>query len=343
MSELRQNLITRDWVIIATERATRPDQFANTKKLPAVVPPHRPDCPFCVGNEEDGTLETCRLGDRTGWKVRAICNKYPALSPTAEWMRISSGIHRTMAGIGFHEVIVEHPRHDLTTALLSVEEVENILLVYRQRYVEIRKNPHIETIIIFKNHGETAGTSLEHPHSQIAATPVVPSQFRSRIDEAIRYFDDTGECLFCRTLEDELAAKERVICESEHFVAFIPYAALSPFHTWIFPRRHTSSFDDINDAETLDLAYTLKMVLAKLYYGLNNPDYNYTIRSLPTDEQFTDYFHWYIAIVPRLSYTAGFELGSGMYINTVTPEDSAEFLRCVQIPDNPVYANEAEG
>ena len=342
MSELRQNLITRDWVIIATERATRPDQFANKKKWAAVVPPHRADCPFCVGNEEDGTLETCRLGDslrdsfasRTGWKVRAIRNKYPALSPTAEWMRISSGIHRTMAGIGFHEVIVEHPRHDLTTALLSVEEVENILLVYRQRYVEIRKNPHIETIIIFKNHGETAGTSLEHPHSQIAATPVVPSQFRSRIDEAIRYFDDTGECLFCRTLEDELAAGERVICESEHLVAFIPYAALSPFHTWIFPRRHSSSFDEITDAEITDLADTLKTVLAKLYYGLNNPDYNYNVRSVPIAQRATKYFHWYIAIIPRVTKQAGFELGSGMFINTALPEESAAFLRSIEVPSD---------
>ncbi|MEG4270331.1 MULTISPECIES: galactose-1-phosphate uridylyltransferase [unclassified Microcoleus] len=342
MSELRQNLITRDWVIIATERATRPDQFANKKKWAAVVPPHRADCPFCVGNEEDGTLETCRLGDslrdsfasRTEWKVRAIRNKYPALSPTAEWMRISSGIHRTMAGIGFHEVIVEHPRHDLTTALLSVEEVKNILLVYRKRYVEIRKNPYIETIIIFKNHGETAGTSLEHPHSQIAATPVVPSQFRSRIDEAIRYFDDTGECLFCRTLEDELAAKERVICESEHFVAFIPYAALSPFHTWIFPRRHSSSFDEISDLELRDLAYILKTVLAKLYYGLNNPDYNYNIRSVPIAEGGTKYFHWYIAIIPRVTKQAGFELGSGMFINTALPEESAAFLRSIEIPSD---------
>ena len=332
MSELRQNLITRDWVIIATERATRPDQFANTKKLPAVVPPHRADCPFCVGNEQDGTLETCRLGDRADWKVRAIRNKYPALSPTAEWMRISSGIHRTMAGIGVHEVIVEHPRHDLTTALLSIEEVANILLVYRQRYVEIRKNPHIETIIIFKNHGESAGTSLEHPHSQLAATPVVPSQFRSRIEEAIRYFDDTGECLFCRTLEDELAAKERLICESEHFVAFIPYAALSPFHTWIFPRRHSSSFDEITDPELTDLAYTLKTVLAKLYYGLNNPDYNYNIRSVPIALQGTKYFHWYIAIIPRVTKQAGFELGSGMFINTALPEESGAFLRSIEIP-----------
>ena len=332
MSELRQNLITRDWVIIATDRAKRPDQFTNPKKSIAPLPPHRADCPFCVGNEEDGTLETFCLGDRTDWKVRAIRNKYPALSPTAEPMRISSGIHRTMSGIGVHEVIVEHPRHDLTTALLSVEDVKNILLVYRLRYLEIRKYPHIETIIIFKNHGESAGTSLEHPHSQIAATPVVPSQFRSRIDEAVRYFDDTGECLFCRTLEDELASGERVIFESQHFVAFIPYAALSPFHIWIFPRRHSSSFDEITDPEIADLADTLKTVLAKLYYGLNNPDYNYNIRSAPIAEQATKYFHWYIPIVARVSKQAGFELGSGMFINTALPEESAEFLRSAIIP-----------
>ncbi|MEG4799441.1 galactose-1-phosphate uridylyltransferase [Microcoleus sp. ARI1-B5] len=342
MSELRQNLITRDWVIIATERAKRPDQFANKKKLMVAVPPHRADCPFCVGNEEDGTLETFRLCDslqdsfpaRTGWKVRAIGNKYPALSPTAEPLRISSGIHRMMSGIGFHEVIVEHPRHDLTTALLSVEEVTDILLVYRHRYLEIRKYPHVETIVIFKNHGESAGTSLEHPHSQIAATPVVPSQFRSRIDAAVRYFDDTGECLFCRTLEDELASGERVIFESEYFVAFIPYAALSPFHIWIFGRRHSSSFDDITDAEITDLADTLQTVLAKLYYGLNDPDYNYSIRSVPTAEQATKYFHWYIAIIPRVTKQAGFELGSGMFINTALPEESAEFLRSTEIPSD---------
>jgi len=239
-----------------------------------------------------------------------------------------------MAGIGVHEVIVENPRHDLTTALLTVVEVTDILLVYRQRYLEIRKYPHIETIIIFKNHGESAGTSLEHPHSQIAATPVVPSLFRSRIDAAIRYFDDTGECLFCRTLDDELASGERVIFESAYFVAFIPYAALSPFHIWIFPRRHSSSFDDITDAEITDLAYTLKTVLAKLYYGLNDPDYNYNIRSVPTAERATKYFHWYMAIIPRVSKQAGFELGSGMFINTALPEESAEFLRSIAISDS---------
>ncbi|MGB6168938.1 MAG: HIT domain-containing protein, partial [Geitlerinemataceae cyanobacterium] len=165
----------------------------------------------------------------------------------------------------------------------------------------------------------------------LAATPIVPYEVRFRTQESIRYFDDTGICLVCNILADELAAGDRIIFTSEHFVAFIPYAALSPFHTWVFPRRHSSSFDDITDEEIVDLAIVLKTTLAKLYYGLGDPDYNYVIRSSPTDEQRTDYFHWYLAIVPRLSLTAGFELGSGMYINTSLPEESAEFLRSVEI------------
>jgi UDPglucose--hexose-1-phosphate uridylyltransferase len=151
--------------------------------------------------------------------------------------------------------------------------------------------------------------------------------------EAISYFDDMGECLFCYTLRDELKAKERIVLETEHFVTFIPYAALSPFHLWIFPRQHTSSFSDITEPELADLAYTLKTVLAKLFHGLNNPAYNYTIRSLPTDDKQSDSFHWYLAIVPRVSQAAGFELGSGMYINTSIPEDSAQFLREIEIPE----------
>ena len=343
MSELRQNLITRDWVIVATERAKRPDEFTQPNPCVTNTPAYRPNCPFCLGNEDISEVELYRQGDGDKWQVRSVLNKFPALTYCGEPDIKVDGIYRSMKGFGIHEVIIEHPLHNVTTALLDVKEVADILRAYRQRYAEIRQDSRLKTITIFKNHGLRAGTSLEHPHSQIAATPLVPSQIRTRIAEAMRFIDDTGECLFCRTLNDELADSSRVIFESEHFVAFIPYAALSPFHTWIFGRRHTSSFDEITDEEIVDLAYNLKTVLAKLYYGLNNPDYNYTIRSIPTDEQFTDYFHWYIAIVPRLSHIAGFELGSGMYINTVTPEASAEFLRNVQIPENQLIENEKEG
>ncbi|HUI93019.1 MAG TPA: galactose-1-phosphate uridylyltransferase [Chitinivibrionales bacterium] len=327
MSEIRQNLISREWVIIATERAKRPDHFLkpSVKKTPAS---HVPDCPFCTGNEEKNTPgETYRHSDDNGWKVRVVPNRYPTLVSEGDRVRSVNGIYRTVSGVGIHEVIIEHPAHNLTIALMSQNEVADILRAYRSRYREIRKDPRIECIIIFKNHGEAAGASLEHPHSQLVATPIVPSQVRDRIQDAIHFLDNTGECVFCNMLRLELAAKERIVHESNHFVAFVPFAALSPFHLWLFPRRHTSSFDDISDQEIDDLALNLKTVLAKLYHGLGNPDFNYCIRSVPTDEHQSEYFHWYLAIIPKVIRTAGFELGSGIFVNTALPEASAKFLR----------------
>jgi UDPglucose--hexose-1-phosphate uridylyltransferase len=333
MPELRQNIITREWVIIAKERAKRLHQLASERKKPAPIPSYVADCPFCVGNEHLTLKETYRVSTMQGWKVRVVENKYPALSTEGEKIRTINGIYRSMSGVGFHEVIIEHPRHDLDIALFSVDHLTDVLMTYRQRYVAMKKDPRIEAIIIFKNHGEAAGTSIRHPHAQLAAMPIVPAQIRQRIEESIRYFDETGDCIFCRTLKQELVARERIVFETQHFVAFIPYAALSPFHLWIFPRRHTSSFDAVFDLEMADLALNLKTVLARLHYGLNDPDYNFSIRSIPARDGHTDYFHWYFAIIPRITRTAGFEIGSGMYINTAVPEESASFLRAVQVPD----------
>ncbi len=332
MSELRQNIITRDWVIIAPERASRPRELVNACRQNLDLPQHREDCPFCLGNELNTGQETFRLSDDRGWRVRAVLNKYPALSHLGEISHKGQGTQRSLSGVGIHEVIIEHPRHNLTTALMELDDIANILKTYRQRYQVIKQDPRIEAIVIFKNHGHGAGTSLEHPHSQLAATPVVPGQFRYRISEAIHYFDDTGECVFCRNLNDELASQERIILADDHFVAFIPFAALSPFHIWIFPRRHSSCFDHISPEEILSLAKILKTVLAKLYYGLGNPDYNYVIRSQPSKQDQTPYFHWYLAIVPRLNQTAGFELGSGMFINPSLPEANANYLRSTELP-----------
>ncbi len=256
-----------------------------------------------------------------------VANKYPALQPSAGGLRQNSGLHRSMGGVGAHEVIIEHPRHNLTTALLETEDVASILCAYRERHSVLKRDPKIEAVILFKNHGERAGTSLRHPHSQLTATPIVPNQIRHRIEEAIRFYDDTGQCVFCRTLHDELEDGARLVTESPHFVAFVPYAALSPFHIWIFPRRHASSFDETTDDELHDLASVLQLVLAKLYWGLSNPDYNYVIRSSPAHDGHTSYFHWYLSIVPRIVRAAGFELGSGMYINPRSPEEDARFLR----------------
>lgn len=333
MAELRQNVLTREWVIISPERAKRPDEFARKKDGEHILPEYVPECPFCVGNEDLTINELFRVSDNKGWKVRVVSNKYPALTSQGERVRRVEGIYRSMTAVGYHEVIVEHRLHNMTMALMTDDEVVDILKVYRQRYQEIKKDSRIEAIILFKNHGEAAGTSVSHPHSQLVATPIVPNQIRSRMEEAIRYFDDTGECVCCRTVQDELQAKERLIFQSSNFIAFIPYAALSPFHTWIFPLRHVSSFDEIDDEEIKELAKCLRTVLAKLYHGLNNPDFNCSIRSIPTRDLRTEYFHWYFTIVPRVTKTAGFEIGSGMYVNTALPEESAEFLRMVGVPE----------
>jgi UDPglucose--hexose-1-phosphate uridylyltransferase len=236
-----------------------------------------------------------------------------------------------MTGVGFHEVVIEHPRHDFFPAKYSVMELTDVFRAYRQRYMTLKNDPRIEAIIIFKNHGEGAGTSLQHPHSQIAATPIVPAQIRHRLDEAIRFFDETGECVFCTTLKRELADRQRVVVANDQFVAFIPFAALSPFHLWIFPVRHTSSFDEITDSELSAFAAIVKTVLGKVHHGLNNPDYNFSIRSIPAREGHREYFHWYLTIIPRIARTAGFEIGSGMYINPSLPEESAAFLRGIQL------------
>ena len=331
MSELRQNPITRDWVIIASERTKRPNEFARATVVNAPLPAHDPTCPFCPGNEEDDELFRLE-GDHRNWRLRVVHNKYPALTLRGERKRTTEGIHRAMPGVGKHEVIIEHPEHNLTTAQLTTDEVADILRVYRQRYAVVRQDPRVEAIIIFKNHGVRAGTSLRHPHSQLAATPIVPNEIRRRAEEAIRFYDDIGECIFCHTLQQELAVGERIVIEREHIVAFVPYAALSPFHVWVFPRRHTSSFELITDAEIVDLASVLRELLAKLHYGLGDPDYNYVVRSIPTYDGQTSYFHWYLSLIPRVSRTAGFELGSGMFINPTKPEESARFLRRVAVP-----------
>jgi UDPglucose--hexose-1-phosphate uridylyltransferase len=330
MPELRYNIISREWVVIATERAKRPKDFIRAKKEEKVLPEYKENCPFCPGNEKMTPAETFRLGDEKAWRVRSVYNLYGALSSQEKLERKNLGITISMSGFGNHEVIIEHPRHNTLIALMSDQEVQDIIRTYQQRYRVIQKISGIEAIIIFKNHGPGAGTSLEHPHSQLIATPIVPPQIRSRIERAIDYFDLTGKCIFCQTLQEELKAGVRIVLETDKFVSFLPYAGAAPFLMWIFPKRHSPSFSEINEEETRDLARNLKSTLQKLYYGLDNPDFNYTIRSIPVREKGTEYFHWYISIIPRLSQPAGFELGSGMFINTALPEEGAEFLRQVK-------------
>ncbi|MCD6309314.1 MAG: galactose-1-phosphate uridylyltransferase [Candidatus Eremiobacteraeota bacterium] len=332
MPELRQNLATKEWVIIATERAKRPEDFKKEKKEKKERPEYSPTCPFCPGNEKMAPAPVCEVLDNTGnWKIRVVPNKYAAVIPEGSTQRLIQGVVRKMDGVGHHEVIIETPVHNQCTALLPASQVEEILKVYRLRYREIEKDSKVAQVIIFKNHGENAGTSLVHPHSQLVATPVVPSQIRHHIEEAMIFYDDTGECVYCTMLYDELKAKERIVQESEHFAVIVPYAAYSPFYIWIIPKIHRASFSQVSDEELADLARVLKSTLEKLYYGLGDPDFNYVIRGAPGEMSSAGYLHWHIVIVPRLTKTAGFELGSGMFINVSLPEENARFLREIEV------------
>ena len=332
MPELRQNLATKEWVIIANERAKRPDEYIQSQRH--VVTETRTfydaNCPFCPGNEElDLEIErTPAVGE---WQTRVVGNKYPALLREGELARTFDGVHRQITGVGYHEIVVEHPHHNTTLALMTVEEVKYVLEAFYSRGWSIRKDPRVEQIVYFKNHGEQAGASLRHPHSQIIGLPVVPNNIRHRIEEARRYFDDNGECVYCTMIQDELKKKVRLVAMSDHFVAFVLYAAPSPFSTWIVPLQHSVSFVYSHQDEMEDLAGILRKVLRKLYIGLRDPSYNLIIRSAPVKEISNDYLHWYVSLVPRLSRTAGFELGSGMFINPSMPEECAAFLRDVKV------------
>lgn len=329
MPEFRQNVATKDWVIVATERAKRPEDFV-AKKGKKERLPFREDCPFCPGNETKTPPSLYQVQNGKGWQVRVIPNKFAALVPDGEFKRIEGIPFHSMTGIGDHEVIIETPKHNLSPALLEPQDMKSLLAVYRDRYKKIISNPpRTQMIIMFRNHGESAGTSLEHPHSQVVATPIIPLHIKYRIDEALRYYESTGECVFCYMIDEEMKCGDRIIAKNDRFVVFEPFASSSPFETWIMPLHHSSSFDQITDDELSALTTIFQDTLKRLYHGLDDPDYNYMIKSSPVDRRTSDYFHWYIKIVPRLTKAAGFEIGSGMYINSAMPEKCAEFLRNV--------------
>jgi UDPglucose--hexose-1-phosphate uridylyltransferase len=327
MPELRHNVLTREWVIIATERAKRPHEFARKGNGKRVNPPYVETCPFCPGNEHMTPPATLIIPDNGSWKVRVTPNKFAALSYDGERQRSFEGIRRTVTGVGVHEVIIESPDHSKSIALLEDSQVETLIDAYLDRFNFASQDPRVEQVTIFKNHGLAAGTSLEHSHSQMIGCPVITSQIRDRMINALRHFDEFGECIFCRVLEVELREHSRVVMETEHFVSFVQFAALTPFSMLIMPRRHMACFSEISDAEAADLAGILRRTLAKLYYGLMDPDFNYAVRTAPREACGVKYFHWYLSIIPRLTQVAGFELGSGMFINTSLPEENASFLR----------------
>lgn len=327
MPELRFNVLTQEWVIMATERAKRPMEFAQS--IPIYdLPKYEPKCPFCPGNEWATSEELYRLDGPNGWETRVVKNKYPALDEHAQPTVSGDFLQTSINGFGLHEVIIDTPRHDRTITMLSLPEVEKVVLTYRERYRAVAKDPRVKHIILFKNNGISAGSSIIHPHSQLIATPIVSNQIDGRTRVTRTYYEEHHRCIMCDMLARELEQEQRIVYENAHFACFLPYAALSSFHTWIFPKRHAPVFGDVTDDEIPALAEVLSYVLRAHEKLLGRPDYNFVFRSAPVGCDHNLY-HWYISIVPRLSKTAGFEIGSNIYINPSLPELNAMELRNV--------------
>lgn len=330
MSELRQDLTTREWVIIAPERSKRPNRELKKTSIEE-LPTWDASCPFCMGNESQTPPEIFRIPDPNNlpaWAVRVVPNQFPALAPTAATSQDGERqFFRRMAGFGAHEVIIESPSHNMPIALMPQQQVERILITYRQRYNALKQERKLKFITIFKNHGRASGTSLTHPHSQIVATPVLTPYYHRRFDIAHDYYVNVNRCLYCDIVDGELEKSERVIINDKEFVVFHPYASRAPYETWIMPKRHYASFGLFPERLLSGLAAVLKATLLSLYRGLDDPAFNLIIDTTSTVDEEDPYYHWHIRIIPRMALIAGFEMGSGIYISAALPEDTASQMR----------------
>jgi UDPglucose--hexose-1-phosphate uridylyltransferase len=328
MPEFRKDPVNGRWVIIATERAKRPAAFVMEKH-----PRQEGFCPFCAGNEIQTPEEVLAYRSPTssrnapGWWVRVVPNKFPALVAGEPVKRSGDGMYDRINGMGVHEVVIETPDHLGHIGDMDPWQVEEILWAYRDRTIEMRKDPRLEYVMIFKNHQREAGASLDHPHSQIIATPIVPKRVQEELDGAQRYYEYKERCVFCDMIAQEYKDRVRLIHESEHFIAFLPYASRFPFETWILPKRHESAFENSSSQMYADLAKALKNLLSRADRVLDNPAYNLVIHTSPVQDPTNDHYHWHIEFMPKLTKTAGFEWGTGFYINPTPPEEAARFLR----------------
>ena len=329
MPELRKDPVTGRWVIIAVERAMRPSDFKKEEEKKESAK----SSPFSEGNESKTPPEILAYRkpgtqpNKPGWWVRVIPNKFPALRIEGDLDRKGVGMYDMMNGVGAHEVIVESPNQSDSIETLPLKHVEDILWAFRDRCLDLRKDRRLRYIIVFKNKGKEAGASLSHPHSQLIAMPIIPKLAKEELEGSRRYYEYKERCVYCDMIAQELEDKKRLILENEYFVVFVPFASIVPFEMWIMPKQHNSDYANIKRSEMYYLADALQRSLRMLNKSVPNVAYNFYIHSAPLDNLELPYYHWHIEIVPRLTHTAGFEWGTGLYINPMPPERAAEFLR----------------
>jgi len=328
LPELRKDPITSRWVVIATDRARRPSDFIRQPVPPAAAGP----CPFCYGNEPKTPPEVLAYRssggpNQPGWSVRVVPNKFPALGIEGDLNRQGEGMYDKMNGIGAHEVIIESPDHALTMAAMTDHQVEEVLSAFRARVNDLKKDIRFQYIVLFKNHGEAAGATLEHPHSQLIALPVVPKRAKEEMDGSKVYFGFKERCVYCDIVRQETSSGVRVVAETDRLLVLQPWAPRFPFETWILPKRHESHFEKTEDATLQSLARVLRTTLRRFDQVLEHPAFNLIIHSAPLQENHLAHYHWHIELIPKLTKVAGFEWRAGFYINPTPPEESAKFLR----------------
>jgi UDPglucose--hexose-1-phosphate uridylyltransferase len=328
MPELRKDPVVGRWVIISTERGRRPSDFPVQS-----VQVRGGNCVFCPGNEEKTPPEILAgrppgsSPNTPGWALRVVPNKFPALRIEGELEPAGEGLFDRMNGVGAHEVVIETPSHEATLATLPTETVAEVLLAYRERVVDLKKDPRFEYVLVFKNHGAAAGASLEHPHSQLIASPIIPIMVLEELKGSAEYYGRKERCVWCDIVRQERRTQSRVIMEAHGFVALAPFAPRFPFETWLLPMRHRSAFEEAGVEELRGLSEVLGEFLRRMERVLQRPPFNYMLHTAPLREGPLDYFHWHLEIIPKLTNVAGYEWGSGFFINPVPPEDAAAALR----------------
>ena len=343
MSELRKDPIVDRWVIIATERSRFPEDFWEV-----IAAPQSTFCPFCPGHEDRTPPEIAQYGrpvdappNSDGWQTRVVPNKFPVLTIDGDTAPQGLGMFDMMRGVGAHEVIIENPAHLWDPANATIDEMEFVLRAYTDRIQDLRQDPRFRFIMVFRNAGAAAGATIEHPHSQVIALPFTPKSVKEQLDSARDHFNRKSRCIYCDLLQQELYMKYRVVEATDDFVVLCPYASRFPFEMQILPRHHLHDFTQISEDQRSALADVLSRSLRRLKNLLHSPAYNMTLHTAPvmhprpgrphywgTIEQD---FHWHIDILPRLAKVAGFEWANNLYINPVTPENAADFLREVEI------------
>jgi UDPglucose--hexose-1-phosphate uridylyltransferase len=328
LPELRKDPITGRWVIIATERARRPTDFVrDTVKGTGAA-----NCPFCGGHEHKTPPEVLAFRNGTGpnqpgWALRVVPNKFPALRVEGDLSRSGEGIYDRMNGIGAHEVLIETPEHVVSTGELTEKQLEDSFWAFRERINDLKRDRRLRYVILFKNHGEAAGASLEHSHSQLIALPVIPKRAQEEIDGTRRYYEFRERCVYCDIVSQEIDEGTRLIIETDHVIAVAPYAPRFPFETWVIPKKHHSHFEDADIGTIQSLGSVMRTLMRKIEKVLEHPAYNVMVHSAPIQEPPIHHYHWHIEIIPKLTRVAGFEWGTGFYINPTPPEEAARYLR----------------